>query len=194
MLLASPRVEVDKSKIQPKNVLFVLDRTGSMAGEKIDQAKDALEFCLNSLKDKDRFNVITFNETPDPLFDGMQNVTGDRRKKALDMVGDLDATGGTDINRVLTLARKQFEDAESSRNYVVFITDGQPTVGDTNIENILRNAKNPKAKIFAFGVGYDVNTHLLDKLAEQNRGSSDYVRPRENIEVKISSSCSLNAS
>ncbi len=187
MLLASPRVEVDKSKVQPKNVLFVLDRTGSMAGEKIDQAKDALKFCLNSLKDKDRFNVITFNETPDPMYDGLQNITPERRRKALEMVGDLDATGGTDINRALTLARKQFEDVDSSRNYVVFITDGLPTVGDTNIENILRNAKNPKAKIFAFGVGYDVNTHLLDKLAEQNRGSSDYVRPRENIEVKISS-------
>lgn len=187
MLLASPRIEVGKSKIQPKNVLFVLDRTGSMAGEKIDQAKQALSFCLNSLKQQDSFNVITFNEKPEPMFKQLQKLTSETRKKALVAVDELDATGGTNLNEALITTRKQFADVDSSNNYVVFITDGQPTVGDTDPETILKNAKNPKARLFVFGVGYDVNTHLLDKLSEQNRGSSDYIRPNENMETKISS-------
>lgn len=186
LLLAAPRAETDTTKVQPKNVLFVLDRTGSMAGEKMDQAKDALKFCLNSLKAQDTFNVITFNETPTLLFKKLQVVMPEARKKALSAVDELEATGGTDINYALKEARKQFASTESSRNYIVFITDGQPTVGQTDIGVILQNAKFPNAKLFAFGVGYDVNTHLLDKLAEQNRGAADYVRPNENIETKIS--------
>ncbi len=186
MLLASPRVEVAKAKVQPKNVAFVLDRTGSMAGEKIDQAKQALSFCLNSLKPQDSFNVITFNENPDLLFKTLQKLSSESRKKALDTVNELDASGGTNINDALISARKQFAGVESSNNYVIFITDGQPTAGNTDPQVILTNAKNPKARMFVFGVGYDVNTHLLDKLSEQNRGSSDYVRPKESIEAKIS--------
>lgn len=187
MLLASPRSKVNSDKVLPKNVLFVLDRTGSMAGEKIDQAKEALKFCVNTLREQDTFNVITFNETPNLIFDKLQKVTRENRKKALDEVSRLEADGGTDINEALKTARKQFAEVESSRNYIVFITDGQPTVGNTDPETILRNAKVENAKTFAFGVGYDVNTHLLDKLAEQNKGASDYVRPGENMEIKISS-------
>lgn len=187
MLLASPKVAVDKSKIQPKNVLFVLDRTGSMSGDKIDQAKAALAFCMNSLKPQDNFNVITFNESPDLMFKSLQPATKATKKKALSTIDGLEADGGTDINEAMISACKQFRDVKSSRNYIVFLTDGQPTAGKTDPETILTNAKTPNAKLFAFGVGYDVNTHLLDKLAEQNRGTCDYVRPNENIEVKVSS-------
>ncbi|MCX6344811.1 MAG: VIT domain-containing protein [Armatimonadetes bacterium] len=186
MLMASPAVPIDKTKVQPKNVIFVLDRTGSMAGEKINQAKSALKFCLNTLKEQDRFNIITFNESPSLMFEKMQNPTSEIRKKALNSIDDIDATGSTDINNALITARKQFDGLDSPRNYVVFLTDGQPTAGITDLDTILKNVKMPKAKIFVFGVGYDVNTHLLDKLAEQNRGSTDYVRPNENIEAKVS--------
>ncbi|MGB9620490.1 MAG: VIT domain-containing protein, partial [Armatimonadota bacterium] len=123
-LLASPRIEVDRSKILPKNVVFVLDRTGSMAGEKIEQAKQALRFCLNTLHDQDRFNLITFNESPDVLFAELEKPTPDRRKKALAAIDDLDATGGTNINEALTRALAQFQNYGESRNYIVFLTDG----------------------------------------------------------------------
>ena len=190
MLLASPRIEVDRSKILPKNVVFVLDRTGSMAGEKIDQAKDALKFCLSSLRDNDQFNLITFNESSDALFAELEKPTAERRKKANDAIDDVDATGGTNINEALTKALAQFRQYGKTRNYIVFLTDGQPTVGVTDLEKILTNtgdANENKVKVFVFGVGYDVNVHLLDKLAEQSRGDADYVRPKENIEVKVSS-------
>ncbi|MDO8588727.1 MAG: VIT domain-containing protein [Armatimonadota bacterium] len=189
MLLASPRVEIDKTKLQTKNVVFVLDRTGSMAGEKIEQAKAALTFCLNCLRAGDRFNVITFNETPDPMFGQMQTATAANKKKAVDGVEEIEATGGTNIDEALSRAYAQFNGG-SVRNYLVFITDGLPTVGETDINTILQRAKaNNKnnVKTFAFGVGYDVNTHLLDTLSLQNKGDADYVRPKEDIEVKISS-------
>ena len=190
MLLASPRVEVDESRVMPKNVVFVLDRTGSMAGEKIEQAKQALRFCLNTLRDQDQFNLITFHESSDVLFAELEKPTPERRRKALEIIDGLDATGGTNINDALTRALAQFGSQGQSRNYIVFLTDGLPTVGVTNIEKILENAKSEnrnKVRVFAFGVGYDVNAHLLDRLAQESKGDTDYVRPREDIEVKVGS-------
>ena len=189
MLLASPRVDIDKSKVQSKNVVFVLDRTGSMAGEKIDQAKDALKFCVNSLRAEDRFNVITFNESPDPLFHGLKGASAAAVKTALGKIEDIEASGGTNIHDAIKRALAQFVGMGKSRNYIVFLTDGLPTVGVTNPETILTHAKGANdnaVKVFAFGVGYDVNTHLLDRLTTQARGDADYVRPRENIETKVS--------
>lgn len=190
MLLASPRVKLDKAKVLPKNVVFVLDRTGSMAGEKIEQARDALKFCLNSLREGDSFNVITFNESPTAVFTSMTKLTSETRKQALSAVDGIEATGGTNINEALTAAMNQFNSLGDTRNYVIFLTDGLPTVGETDIDSILRNANSAnknRVKMFSFGVGYDVNTHLLDKLAEGSRGDADYVRPSEDIEVKVGS-------
>lgn len=190
MLLASPRVQIDKTKIQPKNVVFVLDRTGSMAGSKIDQAKAALRFCLNSLRETDQFNVITFNESPTMLFAELEKPTKERMKKALDAVEEIEASGGTNINEALGKALLQFREYGQTRNYIVFVTDGLPTVGVTDPGTILKNASaanRNNVKVFAFGVGYDVNTHLLDKLTGESRGDADYVRPSEDIEAKVSS-------
>lgn len=187
MLLASPKVGMDKAAVQSKNVVFVLDRTGSMAGEKLDQAKAALKFCINTLKPQDRFNVITFNESPSLMFPEMMKPAGDARSKALDEVDRIDSTGSTDINLALKKAKEQFASLNDQRNYIVFLTDGQPTAGETDPNAILKNAKMDGVKLFIFGVGYDVNAHLLDKLADENHGSTDYVRPRENIEAKVSS-------
>ena len=108
----------------------------------------------------------------------------DRPWQAIDRI---EANGSTDINQALKGAKKQLSGIDSPRNYVVFLTDGLPTAGETDPNTILRNAKMDNAKVFAFGVGYDVNVHLLDKLAEQNHGSTDYVRPNEDIEAKVSS-------
>lgn len=184
MLLASPKVE-QKARALPKTVVFVLDRTGSMAGEKIDQAKNALKYCLNSLKPQDHFNVISFNETADVLENHL--LTGDKAgvRKALDYVDKLDASGGTNLNDAVKKAMAM----ASSGAYIVLLTDGLPTVGEQNIETILKNAKSAnvdKARVFTFGVGYDVNTHLMDLLTEQSGGQPEYVLPNENIEAKVS--------
>ncbi len=187
MLLASPKIA--ESKIIPKNIVFVLDRTGSMAGDKIVQAKAALKYCLNSLKPEDQFNLITFNESQETLFAELEKPTKERLKKALAAVDRIDATGGTNINSALKAALAQFRQYGQTRNYIVFLTDGLPTVGEQNIEKILSNAKEvngSKARVFGFGVGYDVNAHLLDLLGEQSGGTSSYVLPNENIEASVS--------
>jgi Ca-activated chloride channel family protein len=196
MLLASPQVADRQKAIRPKNVFFVLDRTGSMVGEKITQAKGALKYCLNALRPQDRFNVMTFNETPDVLWDkpGEELVPASRANidKALDYIDRIDASGGTNLNDAV-LTALQACSASSAKNsdtpnFIALITDGLPTVGEQSIEKILENAKavHSKARIFTFGLGYDVNTHLLDLLAEQSGGKPEYVRPNEDIEAIVS--------
>lgn len=188
LLLASPKVEFDESAVRPKDILFVFDRTGSMSGEKIEQARKALKFCLGALNEKDRFNLIPFNEAPAPLFDGMVDAGRENVEKALELAGSLDAVGGTNIDEALTKAFPMASDPARPA-YVIFLTDGLPTVGTTDISNIIANAKRnapDHLRLFVFGVGYDVNTHLLDKLSENHRGMSEYVKPGEDIEVKVS--------
>lgn len=188
MLLATPQI-TEESAVLPKNVVFVLDRTGSMAGEKIVQAKDALKYCLKSLKINDRFDLITYNETSDSLWGSLKPASQANIESALKAVDTVDASGGTNLNQALIDALKIYPE-EGKANFVVFLTDGLPTVGERNIETILNNAKSAnkaKVRIFTFGVGYDVNAHLLDLLAEQSGGQSEYVLPNESIEAKISS-------
>ncbi|MCE5199700.1 MAG: VIT and VWA domain-containing protein [Armatimonadota bacterium] len=196
MLLASPQVADEQKAVRPKNVVFVLDRTGSMAGEKIVQAKGALKYCLKSLKAYDEFNVITFNESPDVMWEksaeDLVPATKTNVDKALAYIDRIDASGGTNLNAAVVRALKAYKNswAKSSTtpDFIVLITDGVPTVGEENIENILKNAKAEKsdARIFTFGVGYDVNTHLLDLLTEQTGGKPEYVLPNEDIEASVS--------
>jgi Ca-activated chloride channel family protein len=109
----------------------------------------------------------------------------------MDRIDRLSATGGTNIDEALTTALAQCTEKDRP-TYVLFFTDGQPTVGKTSEADILSDvsaANKNKARIFAFGVGYDPNIRLLDKLAGDNRGRSDYVKPKEPIEAKVSSLC-----
>ena len=189
MLLVSPRREVAKDKIVKKDVVFVLDTSGSMAGDKIEQARRALTFCVNSLNEGDRFNIVQFATTVNVYRNALVEVTPDAIKAARDYIAGLEATGGTDINSALGKAL-EMKPAEGTRPFmVVFLTDGKPTIGETDNETIIKNvgAKNSAAvRLFVFGVGYDVNTHLLDTLAQENGGVSEYVDPAEDIEVKVS--------
>ena len=188
MLLISPKTEIAKKDILEKDIVFILDVSGSMSGEKIEQAKDALKYCINHLDRNDRFNLITFS-TESKLFRKELVNTSEYRKDALDYVDEIEAKGGTNINEALLDALGM--DYEEDRPItIVFMTDGLPTVGETNIGKIIRNVseKNKnKIKLFTFGVGYDVNTVLLDKIAASNRAVSDYIEPKENIEQRISS-------
>ncbi len=191
MLLASPDADSGSDVSVEKDVIFVFDRTGSMSGEKIEQARNALKFCINSLKPRDRFNVIPFNKAPDPLFETLETASRDNVARALKLAGNLSATGGTNIDEAL---RTAFEIANHSTRpgrplYVLFLTDGLPTVGETDMKDIIENARDRATRglrLFVFGVGYDVNTHLLDRLSEDHDGASEYVSPNEDIEVKVS--------
>jgi Ca-activated chloride channel family protein len=187
MLLLSPGQL--KGKTINKDIIFVLDTSGSMSGEKIKQAKEALRFCINKLDKRDRFNVIGFATDIDNYKDSLVPASRRNTKGALKFIDKLEARGGTNINDALLSSLKMFSDSRRPR-MLVFLTDGEPTVGETDIKEIIENlddANKAKARIFVFGVGSDVNSHLLDKMSEVHRGVSEYVEPHEDIEVNVSS-------
>ncbi len=188
MMLSPGQLE---SRSMPKDILFLLDTSGSMNGKKIEQAKDALRFCINELAEGDSFNVVSFATNVNPYKDTLVTVDDKIVKGALDFVDGLNARGGTNINDALLLSLRMFNDSRPGRPcMIVFLTDGEPTIGETNMNDILKNlegANKSQVRIFVFGVGNDVNTHLLDRISEVHRGVSEYVVPQENIEIKVSS-------
>jgi len=190
LLMASPKVSLRKEELGEKDVFFVLDTSGSMQqNNKIGQAKDALKFCLNSLNENDRFNIITFNTAIESYQSELIQAESQNVRNAVRFVDEFQSSGGTNINEALLSALKAFT-SNSSPNIIVFLTDGLPTVGETDINKILDNTKkanDTNTRIFVFGVGYDVNTHFLDKLALGNKAESEYVRPEEHIEAKVAS-------
>jgi Ca-activated chloride channel homolog len=190
LLLASPGNEARGGKVIAKDVVFVLDTSGSMAGAKLEQAKKALLFCVENLNKEDRFDVLRFATEVEPLFDKLADADNDNTSRARKWIQDLKPIGGTAINDALAKALAN-RPSKADRPYViVFLTDGRPTVGVTDENSIRRNVtKNNKenTRIFCFGIGTDVNTHLLDSIAEDTRAFSQYVLPEEDIEVKVSS-------
>ncbi|MBD3232747.1 MAG: VWA domain-containing protein [candidate division Zixibacteria bacterium] len=185
--ILSPPLEKHSDKID-KNVIFILDRSGSMKGKKIKQAKDALEFCLLSLHDGDEFALLDYSDNVSAFSDRMIPADKDYIEESIGYVQDLEANGGTNIYEALEFGCEMIE-PDGDPTYMIFLTDGLPTVGKTDINQIIKNTteKNEsRAKLFVFGVGYDVNAHLLDRLAQENGGLPDYVKPDEDIEVKIS--------
>lgn len=191
LLMVSPSVQTDTITIVPKDLVIVLDRSGSMAKGKIDQAKAALKYVVKNLNSDDRFNIVVYNDAIDPLFGTLVANTPDNVSKALGMLNRVDARGGTNIHDAIAAGLKLLPtDGKSKRAaYVLFLTDGLPTVGNIKEADILHNAKeNNKAgaRVFALGIGYDVNVRLLDKLVLQNRGVSRYVKENEPLEAKIS--------
>ncbi len=190
LLLASPGVETKNAKVIPKDVVFVLDTSGSMAGAKLEQAKKALAFCVENLNDGDRFEVLRFATEVEPLFNNLREATKENRTAAQKFIGTLKPMGGTAIDDALKKA-VALRPENGTRPYVlVFLTDGRPTVGDIDEKHILENAIKSKTgltRIFCFGLGTDVNTHLLDKIAEDTKAFSTYVLPEEDIELKVSS-------
>ncbi len=190
LALVTPKVEMKKEYHIPRDVVLVLDTSGSMRENgKLDQAKKALNYCLNSLEKDDRFALINFATTVNRYKDGLLDASSDQVAQAKKWVGNLDATGGTAIYDALESALALRSKDEGRTFLVVFFTDGQPTIGETNIDKILKNtfAKNTtNTRIFSFGVGDDVNASFLDQLAEGTRAVSTYVRPQEDIEAKVS--------
>jgi len=186
MLMISPKSSFAADEISRKHITFVLDTSGSMAGEKMERARAALTYALNRLREDDLFNVIRFSSDVESLERGPIKASQDNVKRALRFVKQMEAAGGTAINEALLEALRQ---QGAGTRIVVFITDGRPTIGETEPERIVRAVarKNKgRARIFVFGVGDRINTKLLGRIAGENRGSPMYVKPNEEIEEKIS--------
>ena len=187
LLLASPEVKPLDSRPLPKTVLFVLDRSGSMAGKKLDQAKNALQFVLNNLRDDDTFNIIAYDDRVEAFKPEPQRYSRTSRAEAEKFVANIREGGSTNIDGALKAALSMISD-DSRPNYVLFLTDGLPTASETNEQRIAENARGANkyhARVFSFGVGFDVNARLLDRLSGGNGGTSEYVRPDEDIESHV---------
>jgi len=188
LLLASPAVKMD-GPVEPKDIVFVIDKSGSMrADNKMGQAKEALTFCLRSLNEGDRFGIVSFSSGVDKYTEKLVTFDEAEKEKALSHVQRIEVQGGTNINDALVQALTIFEKGERLK-MIIFLTDGLPTNGVTDMNTIVKNvtaANTLSVRLFNFGVGYDVNTILLDKLARENKGDSDYVKPKENLEEKVS--------
>lgn len=186
LLLVQPPLTVDASEIAPKDLILVVDQSGSMDGDKWEQAQDAARYVLENLSESDRFNVILFS-TGTRLFSNQLEGSGMGPDAAAWIDGQF-PEGGTNINDSLLLA---FEQVNPERDAtILFITDGIPTEGEEDSDQILANlqaAAPSNARVFTFGVGDDVDTFLLDKIAQNFGGASSYVRPTERIDEEVAS-------
>jgi len=186
LLLASPEIKAGSERPK-KTVLLVMDRSGSMSGQKIEQVRAALKHVLNNLREGDLFNIIAFDSEVESFRPELQRYNDQTRREALGFAEGLYAGGSTNINEALRVSLAQLHDA-GRPSYVVFLTDGLPTVGESNEMRIVANSKEfnkVHARVFCFGVGYDLNARFLDKLVRENFGQSEYVRPDENIEEHV---------
>jgi Ca-activated chloride channel homolog len=189
LLTISPKENISEQEYAAKDVIFVLDTSGSMAeAGKMEKARAALLFGVRALRPADRFNVINFAGEEHLMTTGLLQADAAGRAMGEEFISKLRPVGGTNINGALLAAMGQFDRSERPR-ILVFLTDGLPTVGETNVKRIeesVHEARVPGVRLFTFGVGYDVNTALLDKLAADNGGVAEYVEPREDLEVKVS--------
>jgi Ca-activated chloride channel family protein len=187
-LLATPEARTEQSAKIAKTMLFVIDRSGSMSGAKIQQVKTALQFMLRQLDPADTFNIVAYDTEVEAFRPELQRANQEAVHAALSWVDAIAAGGGTNIDGALRTGLRMLNDP-ARPNYVVFLTDGEPTVGERSEPKIISNAAQENhvhARLFAFGVGFDVNGRLLDGLAREMRGTTAYVRPNENIEAPVS--------
>ncbi len=191
LLMISPKDDWTDQEYSAKDVVFVVDTSGSMGQEgKMEKARSALLYGVSILRPQDRFNIISFAGEEHLMESGLIAADEKGRQRGTAFVKSLKPVGGTNINQSLLASLRQFSDADRDRpKILVFMTDGLPTVDETRVENIVdnvRKAGKAGVRLFTFGVGYDVNTTLLDKLAAQNGGVADYIEPKEDLEVKVS--------
>jgi Ca-activated chloride channel homolog len=182
-LLFAPVLDIDESVA--RDIVIVLDRSGSMEDEKMAQARDAAEYVLDHLGDDDRFAIVDFSRYV-RTFDEALRPAADA-DAGIEYVRGLEAGGNTNIAGALERGMG-FLDGDRPGT-VIFLTDGLPTVGIEAAEGIVELAEESapeKTQLFAFGVGYDVDTTLLDALATTFVGSSHYVAPEEDIADEVS--------
>lgn len=186
MLLVQPPLALPEDQIQPRDIIVVLDQSGSMDGAKWEQAQAAATYVLDNLNPRDRFNVILFS-TGWRVFSNQlesRELAGD----AIDWINGMFPEGGTDINGAM-LTALDMSDAERPTT-ILFLTDGLPTEGESDPQAIISNieaAARSNVRVFAFGVGDDVDTFLLDSITQELRGVSSYVRPTERVDEEVQS-------
>ncbi|HPF40072.1 MAG TPA: VWA domain-containing protein [Phycisphaerae bacterium] len=170
-----------------RELTLVLDRSGSMNGEKIEQVREAAKQIIAGLSAGESFNIITYSDTL-TSFSSKPVVKNEQSEKdARAFLDQVQSNGGTNIHAALSEALGQ-SPTKDTLPLVLFLTDGLPTVGNTSelaIRELVTKANPHSRRVFTFGVGADVNGPLLDKLASASRGMATYALPGEDVEVKV---------
>lgn len=189
-LIIEPESNVDTEVIE-KNFTLVIDRSGSMSGDKIVQARDAASFIVNNLNIGDNFNIIDFSSDVTSFFDSHVPFTIENQNAALNYIDFIGAGGSTNISGALTTAISQFQAVDPTKaNIILFFTDGEATTGITDTPGILDvvqdevNAAETSIFLFTFGIGEHVNRPLLTLLAQNNNGLVNFVK-NEDLEAEI---------
>lgn len=194
-LLVAPAIDQVETTVAARDVVLVVDVSGSMEGEKMQQARDAAKYIVDHVNPGDRINLISFSTGVRLWSDKLETLDSDMTNDAHEWIERLDAGGSTDINRALLEALAiidERDEADANRPvYLLFMTDGLPTQGETDPWKIFDNAEmnapaDATLRLFTFGVGYDVNTILLDTLSTEMGGRSTYVLPEERIDEAVS--------
>jgi Ca-activated chloride channel family protein len=185
MLLLSPPAN-ESGPIVPRDLSLVVDVSGSMSGQKLNQAKAALGQALGTLRPEDRFRLVAFSSGVRNFRDGYAPATSDNLRAAREFIAALQADGGTNIAGALDAVLGGAV-AEERLPLILFLTDGVPSVGEQEPDRIaaLAAGRIGRARVFTIGVGHDVNTYLLDRLAKEGRGAAEYVAPEADVEVAV---------
>jgi len=190
LLLAGLPASLPRGRNAPairREVTIVLDRSGSMSGRKLRQVREAARQIVGGLDPGETFNIIVYNETVDAFSRRPVPKTPLTEVAAIVFLERLRARGGTNIHDALVTALRQ-KPARGVLPVVLFLTDGLPTVGQTSevaIREVATKANRYKRRLFTFGVGVDVNTPLLERIALETRATATFVLPGENVERKV---------
>jgi Ca-activated chloride channel family protein len=187
LLVGNPTGSDEGENSIDKEIIFVLDTSGSMRGEKIEQCRAAIEYCLTQLNSGDRFNIVTFGTDVTSFQESPVTRSPKTTAAAQSFVEGIIANGRTNIAGALQESLAG-ESQTGRPRIVIFLTDGTPTAGEQNADKILENIpqwNTSDSRVFVMGVGDDVNAHLLDHLAESTNGTSEYITPEEEIDAKV---------
>ncbi len=183
----APLVDPSAGELMPREVTIVMDRSGSMSGEKMDQARESAKQIVSGMRLGEYVHIIDYAEDVRSFADGPVEITKQSRPNILAYIDNIQSRGGTNLHDALVEAMSASV-TENTLPMVLFLTDGLPTIGETNEATIRQHAKDANTqgrRVFAFGVGYDVNVPLLDGISMDTKGESTFVLPDEDVEMKV---------
>lgn len=187
MLLAGLPEKAETEEKIKRQITLVIDRSGSMAGDKIEQAREAARQVVAGLEDGERFNLIIYNDAVERFAAEPVAKSAETEKQAGLFIDSIRARGGTNIHDAL-LESMRCQPEAGVLPMVLFLTDGLPTVGETSevkIRDLVRKENPYGCRVFTFGVGHDVNTPLLEAVALDTRAAPTFVAPEEEVEMKV---------
>ena len=188
LFLAGVPAGLSEEKAISRELTLALDRSGSMQGKKIDQVREAAVQVLDGLKDGESFNIITYNDQVDSFSEKPVRKTAETFEAACRFIEDMKPRGGTNLHAALLESVKQ-QPTPRSLPIVLFLTDGLPTVGETEevkIRDVVATQNPHNQRFFTVGVGVDVNTPLLETIASETRAQPTFVLPTENVKTRLS--------